>query len=788
MKLLDVIAAAVLMSAVGGSATGAFHASSDRFAYTGSVTKYGTLADARAGIRAIAAYEIPDVPARTIDPGGRDAAFFYVSEDSAYAGWQAFIFQTAWYYDLIGYPHSNPNNTTAGFVHLYDERADGIEPPATVTSANGFWIGPGLDTFYLKIEGQNAGYDDALARLWHGPGTGLSGAPGEGVFLDYKLELITTLPAAATLDPLSGYYVYSSTSVSEEPQSVTGGFSGIFQDTTAATAGFYAFDLPLNVNSWAIEQGDGAFTSNFFYSSFGGEIVTELHWDNGSGGHWDVADNWDPRMTPLAGSDVFIDPQIGLRVIGPGTTTTIASLNVGAQTNGTATLQLQNNGTLGVSSAITITERGKVTGLGTLVAFAGIANYGEIDLGNGGLQIVGDVLANLGLVRGSGQIENTLYNVVNGEVRGENDNRVLFTGANNTNAGEINLNGGAVEFTRDLTNEPDGFISGHGTLIVDGGLTNNGTMALSGQAIDVYGDVGNDGPESRVVVSSGSTATFYDDVHSDGELRIGTDCHAAFFGAFSGIGGTVGPGTAHIEGDLRPGNSLAETPFGGNVVFGSGAALEIEFGNLADTPPNDLIVVAGDATLSGTLDLVAVDELQDPSIGQPRWYGDQTRTIITAGGLGGTTFDDYPLAGDELGFGVFLTDGGANGQAITYDEHAVKVDLLQAATGDANGDRRVDFADVWALLTSGKYNVPDPELPIPWPEGDFNHDDLVDFGDVWEMLVSGHYNQGDYTAKTLGPQAGGPTTVPEPSTLVLAMLGAGLLGVGVCRRRRSDVA
>lgn len=213
----------VLLVAMSASVHAAFHASSDRFGYTGAIVKYATLSDALSGTGPLASYTLPSVPARPQDPNGRDAAIYFISDDSDFDTWKPFIFETAWYYSLTGSPFSgsgNPNNTSAGFVHLFDDA-----PRQTVTSATAYWSDGSLDTFYLKIEGENGGREEALARFWHGPGTGLAGVD-EGSFLSYSVEMVAKLPGAAVWDSALGYYVYDSFDFVEEPVSVAGSFTG----------------------------------------------------------------------------------------------------------------------------------------------------------------------------------------------------------------------------------------------------------------------------------------------------------------------------------------------------------------------------------------------------------------------------------------------------------------------------------------------------------------------------------------------------------------------------------
>ena len=454
-----------------------------------------------------------------------------------------------------------------------------------------------------------------------------------------------------------------------------------------------------------------------------------LHWINASGGAWDVAGNWDPTMTPDATSNVFVDPANGLTVTGPAATSTIRALTIGAQSSGTATLQVQDTGTLHVTGQTTITSDGRLSGDGTFNAAGGIANSGEIDLGTGSLQLVGATLANSGLIRGDGRIDNALSNAADGEVRAETGRRTLFTGAGNTNAGEINLLGGTVEFDLDLTNSASGFIAGRGTLIANGGLSNGGVMAFSG-VTDVFGDVTNPG---TIVVTGSTTTTFFDDVHSDGTIQVSTGCTAVFFGGLSGASGTQGPGTVQLEGDLRPGNSAAEIAFGGDVVLGTAATVAIELGD----GEHDKINVAGAVWLDGVLNLSLIDGFA------PSW-GDRFE-IVTFGSRGG---DFDTVNGEELGDGLYFD--------LVYD--AQSLTLATALYGDLSGDGFVGQDDLDIVLT--EWGNSPPGDPRADPSGDnFVGQDDLDF-------VLTFWGQGSLPAPS----------VPEPATLgIFALCGFALL-------------
>ncbi|MBM4017927.1 MAG: PEP-CTERM sorting domain-containing protein [Planctomycetes bacterium] len=307
-------------------------------------------------------------------------------------------------------------------------------------------------------------------------------------------------------------------------------------------------------------------------------------------------------------------------------------LNAGGELNIPTTSTNQSPGTIFVGGASTIYLGGAMTNDGELIMeYPAALVYGP------------GALTNNGVIRGEGRIANPVTNAAAGEIWAEEDSRLTFDGVFAPNAGELILQGGTLEFAQPLTNAAAGFIAGRGTLAADAGISNDGAMAFSGGFSDVHGDLANNGP-GKILVSGGATATFYDDVQNNasgpagGYFRVSPGCAAVFLGSFSGSG-VSGGGTVYMEGDMRPGSSPAAVNFGGDLVFGSAASLEIEIGGTTPGAGHDQVNVAGRATLDGAMNVVLIYPPYRPS-------HNDTFTVMTFASRTGT-FD--AITGLDLG-------------------------------------------------------------------------------------------------------------------------------------------
>ena len=312
--------------------------------------------------------------------------------------------------------------------------------------------------------------------------------------------------------------------------------------------------------------------------------------------------------TGALGSNVTLGTGANLQVTNAATIASGATLtlNGGSVVAGT----LNNSGTLranfGTVSAAngTNTSGGRIFIGDTLEISGTLTNVsgGRITLENGsGLLSGAGSLSNNGVVTGDGTITKPLVNAGNGEVRGELGRTLNFTNGG-SNIGQFNLLGGTLDFsTSALTNNPTGFISGHGALFT-GSLANQGVMAFSGGTTDIRGDTTNASGARIVTSGAGAVTTFYDDVvHNGLEIFTGASASTVFFGGQSGAGPFTGTGTIYFNGDLRPGNSPASISYGGDVAFGGASSLTLEIGGLIAGTQYDRLKVAGTLFEDGVL-------------------------------------------------------------------------------------------------------------------------------------------------------------------------------------------
>ena len=229
------------------AALAGFYVSTDRTSYSGGVAQYATLADAQAGVNALAG-PTAFAPRNTTEPlntPARDLAIWVASDapDAVSPGYaNANVLMTAWYYTITG-PGAgwgNPNNTNGGFFQIYDLTA------ATLTSQTGTWSAD-RKAFTRQIAGANAAAAE-YGRSWVPGAENQAAGATAADFASYALSVTFGFDEAAQYDATAGGWYLQA-----EPTSVSGTLSGVFTNTSTthpALNGFYAFAYTLGLDSW----------------------------------------------------------------------------------------------------------------------------------------------------------------------------------------------------------------------------------------------------------------------------------------------------------------------------------------------------------------------------------------------------------------------------------------------------------------------------------------------------------------------------------------------------------
>jgi T5SS/PEP-CTERM-associated repeat protein len=404
---------------------------------------------------------------------------------------------------------------------------------------------------------------------------------------------------------------------------ITFGSNGVGALTIGNGSSVVANSLSLG-SSGTVNLSGGALSVNLF--TFNGGA---FNWNNGSVtinnsvtlGSTELNTLLGPGGTLSAGRTLNGSPFSGSPLtIGANLTINGGSLNAAdlvnqASLNVTAgTVQGTNSISNSAGAAITVANGAQVSG--------STVNSGDIQLGGSAARLNGS-LANSGRLSGSGTVTGNLSNNVNGQILVDSGQRMVFGGATNTNAsnGTIQLTGGTLEFTGQLNNLANGLISGRGTFrgstanVSGTGLVNAGAVAFSAGTSDVYGKVTNT-TGGQIVAVGGGICTFHDDViHNGAEIRTSSGARTVFLGAQSGAGNFTGTGTVEYQGDLRPGNSPASIAFGGDIVLGHSARLNIEIGGIVAGMNYDQLNVANAAAIDGTLAVALINGFM-PVVGQ----------------------------------------------------------------------------------------------------------------------------------------------------------------------------
>ncbi len=334
-----------------------------------------------------------------------------------------------------------------------------------------------------------------------------------------------------------------------------------------------------------------------------------VNWSNTQGGSFADGSAWDSGLgfAPTKFLDAVIAPSASQTIV-VGSDATAKSLVLGAASGGRPTLQLQNGATLNVLSGnLGIFATGTLTGDGSINA--SVRNFGTVKADN--VTITG-ALANHGLVTGDGRINTTLGNHTDGLVKVNPGQHLQITGVGHFNDGTVQVLGNANQAAA-LTVDGNLANGSTGRLFMqdaevrfNGGLSNSGLVGMSRGNNNVDGAIDNLAG-GRIVLSGNSSATFYDNVVNNGELRVSNGSTAVFFGLVKGAGTYTGTGTSYYEGGFHVGNSPALVTLNNATVFDSGSLLDMDIGGLTPGACDDchakLIFNASVAFLGGELKL-----------------------------------------------------------------------------------------------------------------------------------------------------------------------------------------
>ncbi|MCB0663649.1 MAG: hypothetical protein KDC24_12965, partial [Saprospiraceae bacterium] len=361
-----------------------------------------------------------------------------------------------------------------------------------------------------------------------------------------------------------------------------------------------------------------------FLSTFGATIT----WDGDAGdGQWTTATNWDGDVLPGAGDDV---------VIANGNDVTISTGSVTVNT-----VKINNNASdLTIAAGATLNVFNSGAGSTLEVANGGLKLYGNVNItgGSTGLLIYGNFQNyNTGVLDISGSSSYCINSI-----------------QDLTNNGTIYLDGGSIA----SLNTIGSFFDNNGTI----DITNSGARAIN------FLSVFTNGASGTINIASGTGYGIYfpDDfsLTNDGSIVISGTANNAIqvenvngTAAFTNSGILQGTGTFDLNGSplggtVIPGLSPGTMNFAGNQVFAAGTTLEVEVNGITPGTEHDKVVVAGTATLGGTLNV---------SINYTPTKGDQI-VILQAGSISGTFSSINPAL--PLEWEIVYTSGAVT---LIYD-------------------------------------------------------------------------------------------------------------------------
>ncbi len=364
------------------------------------------------------------------------------------------------------------------------------------------------------------------------------------------------------------------------------------------------------------------------------------------------------------------------------------SIAISNGSGGRGALYIQNQGLVRANNGVTIGPNG-------LLELAGGALFTPTTRRIDNSGVIRTAVGNVG------QIDSRVDNLAFGEIRsaGTADRvreRLLFTRpVNNRLDGLITSIGGEMEFTDVVTNDSGGIIAGRDAVYrFRGGLNNNGILAFSVGASDVFGEVTNN--SSGVIgVANKSEATFYDDVMNAGKLSVQKGGTAIFIKDLDFAPSSVL--SVHLS-ELASVEMLAQIDVTGNLSLGGVLNVFIE-PDLTPEPGDRFQIISG-ANISGTF----ASAIFSPPPPGANWNIIYSPTSVILAYVASVAFS-----------GDFDGDGFVDADDLLIWKANFGLSPATMAQGDANGDGRVDGSD-WMIWSTTLGPVPAVAATSPVPE------------------------------------------------------------------------
>jgi T5SS/PEP-CTERM-associated repeat protein len=459
-------------------------------------------------------------------------------------------------------------------------------------------------------------------------------------------------------------------------------------------------------------------------------VVTDFNSGTAAASTWTtngltVGDDGTGRLEIAAGAIVTVDflpnPGEGDLVIG----NTVDSVGTVIVRGLGSMLRLGDDSFVGQAGTgvLIVEDEGLV--IGTNDAMLGTDTFtigprGRVEL-NGG-RVRTEAMTVNGAVLGTGRLDNetTIAVSTTGRLQASSGDRLVINAAID-NDGEIEINGGEIEFLEAVTNS-----HAAAKLTMENGIarfpktgfgldTTTGMIATTGGTNDIFGTVRLQGAGSKIVVAGESTAVFHNPVTNNGGVI------------------EVFPGSMPIY-------------LQGLTTMGTGSLLSIHLADPEDEPDTGRVEIAGSAALAGNLEVKLAAGFM-PST------GDSFQILTAAGGITGS-----------LSLAAVPTLPVGLEWDLDINPNAVVLSVV--GTGDYNGNGIVDAGDyvVWRNMV-GQTGT--------GLAADGNGNGVVDGADYdfWRSRFG----------KVIGAGIGAVAAVPEPASLVL--LGTGCF-IALSRKRR----